>query len=331
MNAEDAAQLLRRHRLRVTPQRRAILDAFHGAADEHLSAEEVLSRASMVVPEIGRGTVYATLAELAELGLVASVGTSEPVRYEINVAAHDHFHCRLCLRLFNVEFGGRELQTRPLPGYWWRTWPSAPTDSAPSARTTSAVWATAPRAIIERPTLERESSRAAVVPARRQPDGRSRRRRLGRRDRAHRVRGPRGLRDHRPPGQDSPRIRRRAGEGPGAWENVLGLLRWRQSPRPGRGGLEPDARRDRGAPAHRAGDPLRGAALLPPPHGRVVGLRLRAGDRGDPMPLLVPCHRVCRGSVRMEGYVGGLERLHFLQSARSPAGRRRGAPRTVRH
>jgi methylated-DNA-[protein]-cysteine S-methyltransferase len=37
----------------------------------------------------------------------------------------------------------------------------------------------------------------------------------------------------------------------------------------------------------------------------------------DPMPLLIPCHRVCRGSVRMESYVGGLDRLHFLQRLES--------------
>jgi O6-methylguanine-DNA--protein-cysteine methyltransferase len=35
------------------------------------------------------------------------------------------------------------------------------------------------------------------------------------------------------------------------------------------------------------------------------------------MPLLIPCHRVCRGSVRLEGYVGGLERLRFLQRLES--------------
>ena len=34
----------------------------------------------------------------------------------------------------------------------------------------------------------------------------------------------------------------------------------------------------------------------------------------NPLPLLVPCHRVCRGSVRLQGYVGGLERLQFLQT-----------------
>jgi methylated-DNA-[protein]-cysteine S-methyltransferase len=69
------------------------------------------------VPDIGRGTVYATLAELAELGVLASVGVAEPVRYETNLARHDHFHCRLCLRLFDVELGSASLRRRALPGF----------------------------------------------------------------------------------------------------------------------------------------------------------------------------------------------------------------------
>src|ERR1700759_2799561 len=112
MSSADLAELLRRHRLRVTPQRRAILHAFRGTPDEHLSAEEVLSRASRAVPEIGRGTAYATLAELAELGLLGAGGHPEPVRYETNVEPHDHFRCRLCLRLFDVDLRGRDLEDR---------------------------------------------------------------------------------------------------------------------------------------------------------------------------------------------------------------------------
>ena len=116
--ADDAiADLLRERDLRVTPQRRAILQAFRGRGDEHLAADEVLSRASAIVPEIGRGTVYAALAELTELGLLASVGTPEPVRYETNLERHDHFHCRLCLRLFDVDLGGHQVSRRPLDGY----------------------------------------------------------------------------------------------------------------------------------------------------------------------------------------------------------------------
>src|SRR5579875_2839603 len=114
---DDPGGLLRRHNLRSTPQRRAILAAFRGTATEHLSAEEVLARAARSVPDIGRGTVYATLAELAEVGLLAAVGSSDPVRYETNLAPHDHFHCRLCLRMFDVELGGASLTHCPLDGF----------------------------------------------------------------------------------------------------------------------------------------------------------------------------------------------------------------------
>jgi Fe2+ or Zn2+ uptake regulation protein/O6-methylguanine-DNA--protein-cysteine methyltransferase len=101
----EAIEELRARNLRVTPQRRAILGAFRGRPDEHLSADEVHSRASATVPDIGRGTVYATLAELAELGLLASVGNADPIRYETNVDPHDHFRCRLCLRFFDIDLG----------------------------------------------------------------------------------------------------------------------------------------------------------------------------------------------------------------------------------
>lgn len=100
----DPGDLLRARGLRVTPQRRAILDAFSGTAAEHLSADEVHARAAAVVPELGRGTVYATLAELTEIGILIARGSPEPVRYETNTEPHQHFLCRLCLQLFDVEF-----------------------------------------------------------------------------------------------------------------------------------------------------------------------------------------------------------------------------------
>ena len=55
------------------------------------------------MPEISRGTVYAALAELTELGLLAAHGNPEPVRYETNTDRHQHFRCRLCLRVFDVQ------------------------------------------------------------------------------------------------------------------------------------------------------------------------------------------------------------------------------------
>ena len=99
----DPAEVLRSRGLRVTPQRRAILGAFSDRAEEHLSADEVHALASATIAELGRGTVYATLAELTELGVLGALGSPEPVRYEINTQPHQHFRCRLCLRLYDVE------------------------------------------------------------------------------------------------------------------------------------------------------------------------------------------------------------------------------------
>ena len=99
----DPGELLRARGLRVTPQRRAILGAFSHGTAEHLSADEIHARAAAVVPDLGRGTVYAALAELTELGILVARGSPEPVRYETNTAPHQHFRCRLCVRQFDVE------------------------------------------------------------------------------------------------------------------------------------------------------------------------------------------------------------------------------------
>src|SRR3954451_18971772 len=109
----DVGALLRELGLRSTPQRRAILRAFSSGPVEHLSADEVHARASQELPDLGRGTVYSTLAEFTEVGLLAAFGSSEPVRYETNTEAHDHFRCRLCLRIFDVDTLSAVEQSMP--------------------------------------------------------------------------------------------------------------------------------------------------------------------------------------------------------------------------
>ncbi len=104
---ETIRQTLRSHGLRSTPQRHAILNAFEQDTGEHLSAEEIHARAASSLPSLSRGTVYAALSELTELGLLSAVGLPEPVRYELNTSKHDHFRCRLCLRLFDLDSDAR--------------------------------------------------------------------------------------------------------------------------------------------------------------------------------------------------------------------------------
>jgi methylated-DNA-[protein]-cysteine S-methyltransferase len=115
--SEKAGGLLRARGLRSTPQRRAILAAFRGGPAEHLSADEVYARAAESVPDLSRGTVYATLAEFSEVGLLSASGAPEPVRYETNTTHHSHFRCRLCLRVFDLLSGLQSPEAITDPGF----------------------------------------------------------------------------------------------------------------------------------------------------------------------------------------------------------------------
>src|SRR3984885_15504992 len=116
-HSDQAGGLSRARGRRGTPQRRAILEAFQGGPAEHLSADEVYARAAESVPELSRGTVYATLAEFSELGLLSAYGAPEPVRYETNTSHHSHFRCRLCLRTFDLLSGLQSPEEITDPGF----------------------------------------------------------------------------------------------------------------------------------------------------------------------------------------------------------------------
>jgi Fe2+ or Zn2+ uptake regulation protein/O6-methylguanine-DNA--protein-cysteine methyltransferase len=116
-SSDHAGELLHARGLRSTPQRRAILAAFQGGRTEHLSADEVYARAAESLPDLSRGTVYATLAEFSELGLLSAFGAPEPVRYETNTTHHSHFRCRLCLRTFDLESGLQSPEEITDPGF----------------------------------------------------------------------------------------------------------------------------------------------------------------------------------------------------------------------
>jgi methylated-DNA-[protein]-cysteine S-methyltransferase len=106
--AEAIAAELRAHGLRVTPQRRAILSAFTSSGD-HLGADDVLGRARRALPEVSRATVYNTLSELVQAGVLQVFGSTEPVRYERDGGRHhQHFRCLACRNLFDVLPRGQE-------------------------------------------------------------------------------------------------------------------------------------------------------------------------------------------------------------------------------
>jgi len=115
---QDTAALLRERGLRVTAQRRVILEAFREDEGGHLTADEVHTRASEPLPELARATVYNTLAEFVRAGLLRPIEGRGATRYDANLdEGHHHFRCIRCDRLFDVHPVGVDALTVAEPGF----------------------------------------------------------------------------------------------------------------------------------------------------------------------------------------------------------------------
>lgn len=110
---DHLTERLRTHGFRLTPQRRAIASAFAEPGSVHLSADEIWTRARQVVPETARATVYNTLREFVEAGLLSEVRVDRgALRYDPNTGQdHHHFVCRRCGRVEDVYPSGVEAVT----------------------------------------------------------------------------------------------------------------------------------------------------------------------------------------------------------------------------
>lgn len=333
---ETIRQTLHSRGLRSTPQRHAILNAFEQDAGEHLSAEEIHSRAASSLASLSRGTVYAALTELTELGLLSAVGLPDPVRYELNTSRHDHFRCRLCLRLFDLE----------------------------SAPYTPGIGP--PRSVVERVDVRSEGICADCVDyeaglhagIRAIERGSSR---LPWADVLQRsdvaciaIEGPLGKVLLAASSTGLVRL---------AFENHhfdLAELEARAATRRGSraarehltaaaealGGFFAGERHELGCAIDRSGiapavEPLTATGTIPlTRHASYLDLAGSLPPRelgrwmgANPMPVIFPCHRVARGKEVPEAFVGGAERRRWLESherayVSSPASARRAASRT---
>jgi len=102
-----ALDLLRKRSERVTRARQAVLETLDGT-EEHLTADEIVSRAATTAPGVHRATVYRALATLGELGLVTHthIGGAAAV-YHLSLPApaaalHAHLQCTRCQRVIDV-------------------------------------------------------------------------------------------------------------------------------------------------------------------------------------------------------------------------------------
>jgi Fur family ferric uptake transcriptional regulator len=88
--------VLRARGLRVTPQRRFVLDALERLG--HGTPEQVWERVQVVAPTLSASTVYRSLELLEQLGVVTHthLGHGAPSYSLVTHADHIHLVCRRC-------------------------------------------------------------------------------------------------------------------------------------------------------------------------------------------------------------------------------------------
>lgn len=95
-NEQEPREILATHGVRATRQREEVLRALLGHRD-HPTADRIYSRVRDAFPGISLATVYNTLENFAEVGLVRKLSFQrEPARYCATAGSEPHFAHFLC-------------------------------------------------------------------------------------------------------------------------------------------------------------------------------------------------------------------------------------------
>ena len=88
--------VLKEKGMRLTPQRRLILDVIHDT-QTHLTAEEIMNYVNARVPGVNKSTVYRTLEILEEAGCVVKSEIGDRfVYHHTEEGHHHHLVCHIC-------------------------------------------------------------------------------------------------------------------------------------------------------------------------------------------------------------------------------------------
>jgi len=88
---------------RLTPQRRAILEAIQ-ASDQHPTAAQIYVQVKASHPRVAFGTVYKALDLLSRTGQILQLEFGDGAsRYDRRTDSHDHAICTACGRLVDLD------------------------------------------------------------------------------------------------------------------------------------------------------------------------------------------------------------------------------------
>jgi Fur family iron response transcriptional regulator len=116
----DCTDLLRQAGLRPTRQRLVLGEFLFAKGGRHVTADMIYTEAVEANLPISRATVYNTLNQFTEAGLLRQIGVDGSKSFfDTNPSAHHHFFVDREDRLFDVPAPGVEIDMlpQPLPGY----------------------------------------------------------------------------------------------------------------------------------------------------------------------------------------------------------------------
>ncbi len=107
VNQEEINQKLREHGLKLTNQRKAIIDVLFESIHHFLSAEEIYLKSKEKYSKTNFSTIYRNLEILEQIGMVHKTNVNgNSYSYGI-VCQHEHHHhiiCRACGKTQSISF-----------------------------------------------------------------------------------------------------------------------------------------------------------------------------------------------------------------------------------
>lgn len=108
---ERFGQFLQRRGKRITRQRRLIVETVFSHHD-HFDADELIDHLQELINQrkVSRPTVYRTLSELVEAGMLRKMvlGGRSIYEHDYGYPSHDHLYCQVCNKL--IEFHSPDLE-----------------------------------------------------------------------------------------------------------------------------------------------------------------------------------------------------------------------------
>lgn len=118
MERQEILDRLKEIGLRTTPQRIALLQKL-SELKGHIKAEDIYNIVKKEIPSISISTVYRTLKEFEEKGIISSLPSSVSYGltiFDTNSEPHHHFICKICGSIYDIPGKDIEIKTKNIRG-----------------------------------------------------------------------------------------------------------------------------------------------------------------------------------------------------------------------